>query len=162
MPAIVRVDPDWQLIGEVSDCGVRRSAEHQPRVLIHFQLGAEPPEEVAPFLALGAEPSDCRVGKHPVEDHQALDSPGNWRRLTVPVIWFADRGVERFVENVEDSSSLLSPNRCGRGQSLGQELFHEIMHLLATSDAREGAVLAANEYAGVQHDGNEEAGLPIG
>ena len=28
-------------------------------------------------LALSAEPRECRVGKHPIEDHQALDRLGN-------------------------------------------------------------------------------------
>ncbi len=161
MPTIVRVDADRQLVVEVSDRHVRRRAEHQTRVFVHFESRSELSEEVTLLLPLGPKPRQRRVGQHPVEDHQALDSPDNWRRLTVPVIWFADRGVERFVEHVEDSSPLLSPNHRGRSEPPGQELLDEVVHLLAMSDAREGAVLAADEYPGVQHHCNEETGLTI-
>jgi hypothetical protein len=80
----------------------------------------------------------------------------------VPVIWFADCGVERFVVHMEDPSPLLSSNLRGCGEPLSQEFLDKVVDLLAMSDARERAVLAADEYSGVQHDRDEEAGLTIG
>ena len=80
----------------------------------------------------------------------------------MPVIWFADRGVERFVVDVEDSTPLLGSNRGGGGQPLGQQPLDEVVHLLAMSDAREGAVLAADKHAGMQHYCHEELGLTVG
>ena len=65
-------------------------------------------------------------------------------------------------QDVEDSSPLLRPKLRGCSEPLGKELLDEVVHLLAMSNSREGAVLAAGEHAGVQHHRNEEAGLAIG
>ena len=162
MPAIVRVDPDWQLVGEVSDRRVRRSAEHQPRVFMHLKSGAESFEEVALLLPLGAEPRERGVSKHTIQEHQSLDGPGNWNRLSVAVVPLTDRGIQRFVVHMEDPSPLLRPDRRGCREPLGQELLHEVVHLLAMGDTCERAILPANEDAGVQHDRHEEPGLTIG
>ncbi len=127
-----------------------------------FEPGAKTSNEVAPLIPFGAEPRERRVSEHPVENHQTLNSARNWDRLTVTVVSFTNRGIERLVLDMEDPGPLLTPERRGRGESLGQQLLDEVVHLLAMSDAREGAVLAADKYTRVQHHRDQEAGLAIG
>ena len=74
----------------------------------------------------------------------------------------ADCGVERFVVHMEEPSPLLSSNLRGCSEPLSQEFLDKVVDLLAMSDARKGAVLAADEDAGVQHHRHQEAGLTIG
>ena len=122
----------------------------------------KPDDEVAPLVPLSPEPRSFAVGEYGVENHQPLNRSFYCNRLTVAIVAFADRGIERFVVDVKHSRPLLRPKGRGRSESLGQELFDEIVHLLPVSDARESRVLAANEHSGMQHHHNQEPGLASG
>ena len=117
--------------------------------------------EVAPLLAFGAEPGDGPIREHAVQDHQALDRPVDRDSPAVPVVRLADGRVERLVVNVED------PRPSGRSEldrghePPDQQLLDEVVNLLPVCDAGERGVLPADEHAGVQHDGRQEASLTL-
>ena len=79
----------------------------------------------------------------------------------VPVVRLADGRVERLVVNVED------PRPSGRSEldrshePPDEELLDEVVDLLPVRDAGERRVLSADEHAGVQHHGHQEASLTL-
>jgi hypothetical protein len=99
---LLSVVADGQLVREVTHGNVRPLAEHQARILVVLEAVAEALSEVAPLLALGAEPGDRPIRQHTVQDHQALDRAADHDSPAVPVVRLADCCVERLVVNVED------------------------------------------------------------
>src|ERR1700732_5083782 len=55
---------------------------------------------VARHVRAGGEPRPPRVGQDGIEDDEPLDRARQRGRLAMPIVWFANRGVERFVVDV--------------------------------------------------------------
>ena len=117
--------------------------------------------KVASFFALRAESGDGPIGEHAVQDHQVLNRSVDRDSPTVAVVRLIDGRVERLVVNVED----LPPTRRSEldrvHEPTDEQLPDEIVDLLTVRDASERSVLPADEYAGVQHDGCQEASLTL-
>ena len=92
------------------------------------------------------QPGAVPVGQDSIQNHQALDHSAQGDRLAVPVIGLANRLVHRLVVDVEQAPLMESSGRDRGGEPAGGELGHEVVALLAVRDAREGAVLAFEEY----------------
>jgi DNA invertase Pin-like site-specific DNA recombinase len=75
------------------------------------------------------------------------------RKFDVLVCWRLDRLGRnlRHLILLLDELSALGVSFVSLGEPLGQESLDEVVHLLAMSDAREGAVLATDKYTRVQH-----------
>ena len=73
-----------------------------------------------------------------------------------------DRLVERLVVNVVQAPSSDGSRLDGSGESARDQAGNELSAVLAASGTRERAVLAFQEAAGVDHDGDKELTLALG
>ena len=69
MPAAILLDTDGKLVGEISDGGVRRRAEDEPRIFMILEPRGKPYDEVAPLrVALAFERATKWHTMHPKLD----------------------------------------------------------------------------------------------
>ena len=115
--------------------------------------------EVRPLVLLGAEPGVTGVGEHRVQQHQPLDDAAERRRPAMPVIRLADRGIKRFVMDVEDLPAMQRARDDRGSVAAADQRGQELLRPLTVSDAREGAVLAFQEHAREDEDMDEKLGL---
>src|SRR5690606_32277151 len=78
------------------------------------------------------------------------------------IVRLADRFVERLVVDVEQPSSPDRPGFDGPSKAARHEPGHERTTVLSAYCARERAVLALQEAAGMDHHGDEERPLSFG
>ena len=76
----------------------------------------------------------------------------------MPTVGLTDGVVERLVLHLINASAIVSA-AIGGGVSTVDELREKPARLLSVDDAGEGRVLARQTYAGMQHDGHQEARL---
>jgi hypothetical protein len=81
--------------------------------------------------------------------------------LSVPIVAFADGGVERFVRDVVEAAPMEGADLDRPAVSARDELDQKVACLLPVDDARKGVVLARNEDTAVDHDLHEKARLSL-
>jgi hypothetical protein len=80
---------------------------------------------------------------------------------TIPVVRLTDGCVQRLAVNVEDPYPSGRSKRDRGHEFPDQQLLDEVVNFLPVRDAGERSILPADEHAGVQHDGNQEASLTL-
>jgi hypothetical protein len=123
----------------------------QTRGLTDRQAAFLGEHEMRELVLLGGEPCPPRVGQDGIEDHEPLDRARQRRRLAMPIVGLANRGVERFVVDVKDVGAVM-PTGLGGDVAAVQQQAEEVRDLPAMGHRREGTVLSEHADAGVQHD----------
>jgi hypothetical protein len=158
---ILLVDADRQLVGEAADDLAATGTKRDVRVLLVSKARLASAEE-RPLVFRRTQPPASAIPEHSVENHDPFDHPADRVQTAIAIIREPDRFVQRLVVNVVQAPASDGSRHNATGESTRDKAGNELPAVLTASGTRERAVLALQEAAGVDHDGDEELALALG